>query len=143
MDLQIFSTPVLVSAVALLDDRRSILMQRRRSGAVHGGLWEFPGGKVEAGESPEAAAVREISEELAVAIDPGGLVPVGFASNGPDGEWPLVILLYMCRRWSGAPQALDADEIGWFAPAELAGLAMPPLDYPLAEALVRGLAAQA
>jgi len=142
MDLQIFSTPTLVAAVALIAPGPLVLMQRRRSQAMHGGLWEFPGGKLESNEAPEAAAVREIGEELGLVVEPGALVPVGFASSGAGGQAPLVILLYMCRRWSGNAQPLDAEELGWFAPDDLAGLAMPPLDYPLAEALVRALAAR-
>lgn len=139
MDLQIFSTPVLVSAVALLDAGPRVLMQRRRSQAMHGCLWEFPGGKLEPGEAPETAAVREIAEELGITVAVGDLSPIGFASNGGEAAAPLVILLYMCRRWTGDPQPHDADELGWFACDALTGLAMPPLDYPLAEALVRVL----
>jgi len=140
MDVQIFSTPVLVSAVALVDAGSRVLMQRRRSQAMHGGLWEFPGGKLESGEAPETAAVREIGEELGISVATGDLAPVGFASDGGEAAAPLVILLYICRRWTGDPQPHDAEELGWFACEELAGLEMPPLDYPLAEALVRALA---
>jgi 8-oxo-dGTP diphosphatase len=112
-------------------------MQRRRERAVHGGLWEFPGGKVEAGESPESALLREIDEELELAIDAEALTPLAFASGETADGRPLVILLYTCARWSGDPVPHDAEELGWFAPSALAALDMPPLDYPLAEALRR------
>lgn len=132
------STPLLVVAVAIVDDGDRILMQRRRLGAVHGGLWEFPGGKVEPGETPETAAVREIAEELGLALDPAALEPLCFASGqtATPGCYPgLVILLYTCRRWRGEPQCHEGEEIRWIAPEALAALDMPPLDYPLAEAL--------
>ncbi len=133
------STTMLVAAVALIDDAGRVLMQKRRKDSVHGGLWEFPGGKVEPGETPESAAMREIEEELGVALDGKALAPVTFASGAahPAGPpRPLVILLYRCMDWRGVPQCLEADAIAWFAPEEIAGLAMPPLDYPLARALL-------
>ena len=124
-----------VVAVALLAGGR-VLMQQRPVGKQHGGLWEFPGGKVEKGEGPRAAAVRELAEELGVAIAPGDLAEVGFAAHEPgEGGRPLVILLYACQRWQGEPQALEAAAFGWFAPGAVGDLAMPPLDYPLARAL--------
>jgi 8-oxo-dGTP diphosphatase len=136
--LQKFSTPLLVVAVAILDRCGRVLMQRRRLGAVHGGLWEFPGGKLEAGESPESAALREIEEELGIVLDHAALEPLAFASGPatpPDLRPGLVILLYSCRTWRGVAQCRDAEEIRWFAPGGLATLDMPPLDYPLARAL--------
>ncbi|HZU62836.1 MAG TPA: (deoxy)nucleoside triphosphate pyrophosphohydrolase [Novosphingobium sp.] len=126
-------SPLLVVAVALLRAEGQVLMQQRPPGKAHAGLWEFPGGKLEAGESAEIAACREIAEELGVVLRPADLVPVGFASNGGG----LVILLYACRAWEGQPAALEGGDIGWFALVDVAGLAMPPLDYPLAEALLR------
>jgi 8-oxo-dGTP diphosphatase len=141
--LQNFSTPLLVVAVAILDDEGRVLMQRRRFGRVHGGLWEFPGGKLEPGESPESAALREIDEELAICLEPTALEALTFASGPamPAAAGPgLVILLYSCRTWQGEAQCRDAEEIRWVAPAELGGLAMPPLDYPLARALVSATA---
>jgi 8-oxo-dGTP diphosphatase len=137
--LKNFSTPLLVVAVALIDETGQVLLQRRRSTAMHGGLWEFPGGKLEPGETPEFAALREIEEELGVRLDSVALSPLSFASGElalPEaGVRPLVILLYTCNRWSGALQCLDGEEIDWFAPDELCDLEMPPLDYPLARAL--------
>ncbi len=131
-----------VVAVALISGDGRILMQRRRRDRAHGGLWEFPGGKIEPNEMPEAAAAREIAEELGAKLEPSALQPVGFASSGagpPFPRQPLVILLYACRQWQGEPQCLDAEEMAWFAAEQLEHLAMPPLDYPLARALVRAM----
>jgi 8-oxo-dGTP diphosphatase len=133
------ASAVHVAAVALLDRRDRVLMQRRASEAVHGGLWEFPGGKLEAGESAEAAARREILEELAVTIDIDGLAQVAMVNGftaGPGASRPLSIFLFACRRWQGEPLAQAASAIGWYELHDLAALAMPPLDYPLAERLV-------
>ena len=127
---------MLVVAVALMRGDGRVLMQRRRLGRQHGGLWEFPGGKVEAGESLTQAAAREIAEELGVAVLPEALAPVGFAVNRTTDSPGPVILLFACEKWSGDPSCLDAEEIGWFPPDALADLAMPPLDYPLAQALL-------
>lgn len=127
-----------VVAVALVAPDGRILLQRRRINAAHGGLWEFPGGKVETGESPESALLREIHEELGITVTHVSLRAVTFASDPaqpPQPRQPHVILLYMCRDWQGQPQCLDGEEIGWFAADEIAGLKMPPLDYPLAENL--------
>jgi 8-oxo-dGTP diphosphatase len=136
--LQNFSTPVLVVAVALIGRDGRILLQRRRLTAEHGGLWEFPGGKVEPGETPQIAALREIEEELGVLLDLPALTPLFFASDAEAPSPPgraYVILLYTCRAWQGVPECRDGEEIGWFTPDELPALAMPPLDYPLAAAL--------
>jgi 8-oxo-dGTP diphosphatase len=137
--LEEFSTPLLVVAVAILDRDGRVLMQRRRQDAVHGGLWEFPGGKVEAGETAEMAALREIDEELGLSLDASELAPLTFASGRAarpsDGSRGLVLLLYTCRRWQGEARCRAGEEIRWFAAEELRGLAMPPLDYPLADAL--------
>jgi 8-oxo-dGTP diphosphatase len=138
---------MLVVAVALIDDENRVLMQQRNLGGVHGGLWEFPGGKLEPGESPEHAAVRELAEELGIVLDIAALEPVGFASGrtasvaegGKGPARPLVILLYTARAWAGTPRPLEAADLCWCAPAGIAALAMPPLDYPLAEALCRHL----
>ena len=136
--MQNFSTPVLVVAVALVDVAGRILLQRRRLAGEHGGLWEFPGGKVEPGETPQAAALREIEEELGVRLDAAYLVPVSFASDAkapPSPRRPYVILLYTCRQWQGELECRDGEELGWYRWEELEGLAMPPLDYPLAAAM--------
>jgi 8-oxo-dGTP diphosphatase len=133
-------TLVLVVAVALIDQAGRVLMQRRPSGKAHAGLWEFPGGKVEAGETPEEALLREIFEELGIELDRSELEVVSFASDPaipPAPRQPHLILLYASRTWSGDPHALDAEKIEWFAAAGLLALDMPPLDRPLAEALLR------
>ena len=127
-----------VVAVALVDADGRVLLQQRPAGKQHGGLWEFPGGKVEAGEAPASAAVRELAEELGVALQVDSLVPVCFAESGV-GERPVVIMLYACRAWQGDPQCLDAQALAWEQPVAIPALAMPPLDYPLAQALIRHL----
>ncbi len=108
-------------------------MQLRRREAEHGGLWEFPGGKVEPEESLAESLCREIREELNLMLDPGALQPLSFAS---DPDQPYVILLYTCREWQGELACLDGDAIGWFTPEALQDLQMPPLDVPLARALL-------
>ena len=123
--------PMIVVAAALTDRLGRILLQRRRKGAEHGGLWEFPGGKLESGEHPRSALVREIAEELGVAISESGLVPLGFATTAGDAVRPIVLLLYRCDDWSGEPRCLDAEAIAWVAPQDLASLAMLPLDIDL------------
>jgi 8-oxo-dGTP diphosphatase len=128
---------VLVVALALQDPQGRVLMQRRAAGRQHAGLWEFPGGKVESGESLTTALIREITEELGLGLDAAALEPVGFAADAGAGGVPLLILLYRASSWAGTPRCLDAAELGWFALADLPGLAMPPLDYPLAAALAR------
>jgi 8-oxo-dGTP diphosphatase len=125
-------TVIPVVALALIDGAGQVLMQRRRLGADHGGLWEFPGGKVEAGETLASALLREIKEELGLILQAEALEPLSF-SAGPDQ--PHVILLYTCRSWEGTPVCLDGEAISWFAVDALTDLAMPPLDVPLAGAV--------
>ena len=136
--MQNFSTPILVVAVALIGRDGRVLLQRRRLESEHGGLWEFPGGKIEPGETPAAALVREIEEELGLTLVAANLEPMTFAADveppAPPRR-PVAILLYACRTWHGEPECLEGEEIAWFAPEGLAGLPMPPLDYPLAAAV--------
>jgi 8-oxo-dGTP diphosphatase len=135
-------TMIPVVAAALIAPGPLILMQQRKLAGTFGGLWEFPGGKVEPGESPESALLREIDEELGIALDPAAFHPLTFASDPalpPAPRQPHVILLYICRRWDGEPRCLDAEAIAWIAPEALMALPMPPLDVPLAEALLKAI----
>jgi 8-oxo-dGTP diphosphatase len=134
-----FSTPVLVVALALLDGKGRVLMQRRPENKRHGGLWEFPGGKVEAGETPGSALVREIDEELAVVVSEDEIDPISFAAEelGASGR-SLVLLLYGTRRWSGDPRAVEqGSQVRWVDAKELRVLDMPPLDIALARSVIR------
>ena len=121
-------------AAALVDGERRVLLQRRAPGRAMAGLWEFPGGKVEAGERPEAALVRELKEELGIRVEIAALTPAAFASADNGGRH-MLLLLYLCRRWRGDPSALDAAEIAWVRPVDMAALPMPPADEPLIPAL--------
>ncbi|MBD3730176.1 MAG: (deoxy)nucleoside triphosphate pyrophosphohydrolase [Sphingomonadales bacterium] len=131
-------TSLLVVAAAIADGQGRWLMQQRPLGKHHGGLWEFPGGKVEIGETARLALVREIAEELGLTLDPEALQPVASA-DGPaaDGLRRLVILLYTSRVWEGMPQALEGGDWGWFDPDAIAALDKPPLDRALAAQLFR------
>ncbi|WP_241215080.1 (deoxy)nucleoside triphosphate pyrophosphohydrolase [Sphingomonas sp. S-NIH.Pt15_0812] len=129
---------MIVVAAALIDATGRILVQQRPLAKAHGGLWEFPGGKVEPAERPEAAIARELSEELGIQVEMGALEPVSFVAGG-EPDRPLLLLLYACDRWVGQPAALDAVALHWDIPEALAALPMPPADYPLAAALARWL----
>jgi 8-oxo-dGTP diphosphatase len=134
--LQEIPTVVPVVAAALIAPDGRVLMHRRRFGAAHGGLWEFPGGKVEPGESKELALVREIGEELGVRLEPDRLAHLSTASDPQSG---IVIDLYTAHHWTGDLRCIEGEAIAWLAPDALHQLAMPPLDVPLAEALRRFL----
>lgn len=117
-------------AAALVDGDGRVLVQQRPEGKPMAGLWEFPGGKIDAGETPEAALIRELAEELGIDVEAACLAPACFASE-PLGERHLLLLLYVCRKWRGTPVAHHASALQWLRPAQLFGLAMPPADKPL------------
>ena len=123
-------TTLAVVAAALVDRDGRLLVQQRPEGKPMAGLWEFPGGKVEPGETPERALIRELAEELAIDVDHACLAPACFASD-TLGEKHLLLLLYVCRKWRGTPVAQHACALRWVRPVELHGLAMPPADEPL------------
>lgn len=134
------STLLTVVALALIDSAGRVLMQRRPERSAHGGLWEFPGGKIEPGEGPGEALVREIAEELGLILREDDLIPVSFAASSPDngakpGARPVLLLLYACRRWQGNPVPEPGAAVQWAAPEAISALPMPPLDVPLAAAL--------
>jgi 8-oxo-dGTP diphosphatase len=125
---------MIVVAAALADERGRFLLQQRAPGRAMAGLWEFPGGKVEEGELPETALVRELREELGIEVAADKLAPACFAS-APVGERHMILLLYLCRRWRGEPRPLDASALLWAGPEEMRALAMPPADTPLVDLL--------
>lgn len=128
---------MLVAAVALVDADGRVLLAERPAGKSMAGLWEFPGGKVNAGETPEAALVRELAEELGIDVTTSCLAPFTFASYSyPD--FHLLMPLYICRKWSGIPVAREGQRLAWVRPARLADYPMPPADLPLV-ALLRDL----
>lgn len=126
---------LLVVAAALIDGAGRVLLQQRPPGKPMAGLWEFPGGKIEPGESPESALARELHEELGLTLSVKDLSPIAFASEPLAGRH-LLLLLYVARQWEGEPVAHHATELRWVAPAEMRGMPMPPADVPLVEALV-------
>lgn len=119
-----------VVAAALVDGDGRVLVQQRPPGKALPGLWEFPGGKIEPGETPEAALCRELAEELGISVVESCLAPAAFAS-APLGERHLLLLLFLCRKWDGVPQPLESPALCWRRPLELHALAMPPADRPL------------
>ena len=126
---------LLVVAAALVDGDGRVLVSQRPEGRSLAGLWEFPGGKVEAGERPEDALIRELSEELGIVVSEACLAPLTFASHAyPDMH--LLMPLYVCRRWDGLAQSMEGQALRWVRAAALRELAMPPADAPLIPALV-------
>jgi 8-oxo-dGTP diphosphatase len=121
---------VLVSAVALIDADGRVLLAQRPEGKSLAGLWEFPGGKVEPGESPEAALIRELHEELGIETWSSCLAPLTFASHAYD-DFHLLMPLFACRRWQGQAIAREGQVLKWVRPADLRSYPMPPADIPL------------
>ncbi len=126
---------LLVAAVALVDADGRVLLSKRPAGKQLGGLWEFPGGKVEAGERPEAALIRELKEELAIDVAESCLAPLTFASHA-YADFHLLMPLYVCRRWKGMVRGAEGQEIAWVRPIKLKDYPMPPADLPLIPHLV-------
>ena len=126
---------LLVAAVALVDVDGRVLVGQRPPGKRLAGLWEFPGGKVEPGERPEEALIREVSEELGIAVEEPCLAPLTFASHA-DPDFHLLMPLYVCRRWSGTPRPMEGQALKWVRAKALRDLAMPPADAPLIPFLV-------
>ena len=125
---------LLVVAVALVDADRRVLIAQRPEGKAMAGLWEFPGGKVEPGETPESALIRELEEELGISTQQACLAPVSFASHSYE-NFHLLMPLYACRKWQGTPQPREHIALKWVRPQALRDYPMPPADEPLIAAL--------
>ncbi len=122
-------TMLFVVAAALTSETGSILLQKRPAGRAMAGLWEFPGGKVEKGEVPKNALIRELKEELSIIVDAEDLIPVTFASEDLEGRH-LLLLLYKSTKWTNEPIAMDDQELRWVGFDEMRTLPMPPADEP-------------
>ena len=125
---------VLVSAVALIDADGRVLLAQRPAGKSMAGLWEFPGGKVEPGETPEAALIRELHEELGIDTWKSCLAPLTFASHAYS-DFHLLMPLFACRRWDGVVQGREGQALAWVRPEKLRHYPMPPADLPLVSTL--------
>ena len=121
---------VLVAAGALIDPDGRVLIAQRPPGKEMAGLWEFPGGKIEANETPEAALIRELKEELGIAVNAACLAPFTFASH-TYSDFHLLMPLYVCRRWEGTPHPHEHSAVKWLRPRELSAWPMPAADLPL------------
>jgi 8-oxo-dGTP diphosphatase len=121
---------VLVAAAALIDRDNRVLLARRPEGKPMAGLWEFPGGKVDDGETPETALMRELEEELGIRTWTSCLAPLSFASHAYDA-FHLLMPLFACRRWEGQPVARERQALAWVRPERLRDYPMPPADLPL------------
>ena len=121
---------LLVSAVVLIDADDRVLLARRPEGQPMAGLWEFPGGKLQEGETPEAALIRELAEELGIDTHESCLAPIGFASHAYD-DFHLLMPLFVCRVWEGTTAPREGQELAWVRPNALRDYPMPPADVPL------------
>ncbi len=126
---------LLVAAAALVDVDGRVLIAKRPEGKTLAGLWEFPGGKVEAHEQPESALIRELKEELAIDVTEACLAPLTFASHSYE-DFHLLMPLYVCRRWKGLVTAVEGQELKWVSPVKLRDYPMPPADLPLIPHLI-------
>ena len=131
---------LLVSAVALIDLDGRVLLAQRPEGKPMAGLWEFPGGKIEHGETPETALIRELDEELGINTAASCLAPLSFASHNYAASdshvaFHVLLMLYVCRRWKGRPQPIEGGAIEWVRPQQLRAYPMPAADIPLIAAL--------
>ena len=126
---------VFVVACALVDADGRVLIAQRPEGKAMAGLWEFPGGKLEQGETPEACLIRELREELGIITKPACLAPLTFASHAYD-DFHLFMPLYICRKYEGFPRGLENQAIKWVKPKQLRDYPMPPADEPLIPALI-------
>lgn len=126
---------VLVAACALVDQDRRVLIAQRPEGKPMAGLWEFPGGKVEAGETPEETVIRELEEELGVQTKAACLAPLTFASHAYE-SFHLLMPLYVCRRFEGIPRPLEGQAVKWVRPKDMRSYPMPPADEPLVPFLI-------
>ena len=126
---------LLVAAAALIDSDDRVLIAQRPPGKALAGLWEFPGGKVDPGERPEACLIRELAEELGIVVKEECLAPLTFASHAYD-EFHLLMPLWVCRRWEGLVRPLEGQAVKWVRPRQLRDYPMPPADAPLIPALI-------
>lgn len=125
---------LIVAAGALIDGDGRVLLARRPEGKAMAGLWEFPGGKLQEGETPEGALVRELREELGVDIETSCLAPVAFSSM-VSGDFHLLMPLFACRKWKGVARPIEASALKWVKPSAFGDYDMPPADRPLAAQL--------
>jgi len=121
---------LLVSAVVLIDPDGRVLLTQRPEGKSMAGLWEFPGGKIEPGETPEEALIRELQEELGIDTWQSCLAPLSFASHSYD-DFHLLMPVFACRKWQGIPQSREGQAMKWVWPKAMKGIPMPPADLPL------------
>ena len=125
---------VLVAACALIDADGRVLLAQRPQGKTMAGMWEFPGGKVETGERPEATLIRELKEELGIDVKEACLAPFAFASHGYE-DFHLLMPLYVCRRWDGIVAGREGQQLNWVRPRDMGTYSMPPADVPLVSQL--------